>query len=87
MKPHKKSVRGIRFNQEGTGLFTASSDKTINLIDLNNGKASWHQPKAHSGAVNAMTLEGNLLFTGDDEGQVKVRTKRKCQSLHLGLGL
>jgi len=81
MRPHKKSIRGLQFTSDGTGLFSASSDKSVNLIDLNRGELTWHKPKAHESSINAMLLFDKNLFTGDDDGGVQVWDWRQQSSV------
>lgn len=53
----------------------------LSVIDLNTGKVKWHQSKAHKAGINAVLVEDdNLLFTGDDDGGVRVRF-RFCNSV------
>jgi len=71
-KPHKKAIRGLQLSPDGTGLFSTSSDKSVNMIDLNTGQITWHQPRAHDNAINCMLLADKNVFTGDDNGIVQV---------------
>lgn len=54
------------------GLFTASKDKSINLLELNSQNSMWKQAQAHDHPISSMLVNGTQLFTGDDEGVVKV---------------
>lgn len=54
-------------------LVTVSRDKSIAYLDLVSGKSQWRQEKAHPHPINTLLIEeNNLMFTGDDEGVVKV---------------
>uniref|UniRef100_A0A6B2L9G0 Uncharacterized protein n=1 Tax=Arcella intermedia TaxID=1963864 RepID=A0A6B2L9G0_9EUKA len=80
LQVHSKACRAVLFTDDGTGLYTASSDGSIKEISLNGGKVSWTQSFAHDCGINAMLLFENNIFTGDEEGMVRVwdvRTK-KC---------
>lgn len=46
-KTHKKSCRAIRFIPDDNGLISASKDKSIRIIDLDNGKVKFAIKKAH----------------------------------------
>jgi len=67
---HKTSCRAIQLNE--TRLFSASKDKSLNVIDLETGNIEWKLSKAHPNPINTMLLEDNFIFTGDDEGMIKV---------------
>jgi len=81
MKPHQKSIRGLQLSPEGTALFSGSSDKSVNMIDLNTGSVIWHQSKAHQSAISSMLLFGGQLFTGSDNGTVQVWDWRQKNSI------
>jgi len=75
---HISSCRGVKFNEEGSMLFSISSDKTWQVID-SSGKVSIKKSNAHNAALNQLCiLDNNLIATGDDDGAVKlwdIRTK------------
>ena len=44
---HKKACRAVRFSADGQELFTASKDKSIQIVDLNTGVVKHKISKAH----------------------------------------
>ena len=44
---HKKACRAIRFSASGERLFTASKDKSLQMIDVNQGAVAQSLKKAH----------------------------------------
>ncbi|KAJ3206316.1 WD domain repeat-containing protein 55 [Clydaea vesicula] len=70
---HKESCRGVQFSVDGNLLFTASVDKSLSTIEIENGKTSASFKNAHSDAINSLkVLTENLVATGDDSGTVKI---------------
>lgn len=53
-------------------VFTASKDKSIHLLELNTQKSVWKQIASHEDPISSMIINGTQLFTGDDEGAIKV---------------
>lgn len=47
---HKKSCRAVQFAQGGTELVTASKDKSLQVIDLDDGAVKMAIKKAHKWA-------------------------------------
>lgn len=71
-KHHKKACRALRFSEDGEKLYTASKDKTIKVVDLNQGSLE-KTLKGHESPVYSMLVTGdNFLATGDDDGVIKV---------------
>ncbi len=72
-RPHRGACRAVKFSQYGAGIFSGSSDCTLQLRDLASNKPSWKQKEAHGEPVNALVLAGpNGVATGDDGGAVKL---------------
>ncbi|XP_033741992.1 WD repeat-containing protein 55-like [Pecten maximus] len=72
-KNHKKSCRALRFSANGEELYTASKDKSIHIVDMNNGALKRKIKKAHESPIYSMLVTGeNFLATGDDDGNLKV---------------
>ena len=72
---HKEACRAVLFEPTtGARVYTASSDKSIQTIDMVTGKLAWEVTDAHDEAVNCLTFweEGGLLVSGDDIGGVKL---------------
>ena len=69
---HKKSCRGVLFNEDGTILYSISSDKSIKLINQN-GQVSYSYRKCHDEAINKIhIIDPNSIATGDDSGCVRI---------------
>jgi len=81
LRPHKKACRGVQFTEDGQRLYTISTDTSIKEIDLNSSKISWGQGKAHDSGINAIMIQDNNIFTGDDEGVVKVWDDRSKKNI------
>eukprot|EP00474_Spongospora_subterranea_P010283 CRZ10741.1 hypothetical protein [Spongospora subterranea] len=82
---HSDACRSIVFTFCGNGLYSASKDQSIAVLDLN-AQVVVHQGKnAHSSPINVLgTYEHNLLISGDDEGDVSlwdVRTNWRQPSI------
>ncbi|XP_064421677.1 WD repeat-containing protein 55 isoform X2 [Latimeria chalumnae] len=75
---HLKSCREVAFSHDGQKLFTVSKDKSVHLLDVEEGKLIKRFSKAHSTAINSLLLiDENLFATGDDNGTLKVWDLRK----------
>lgn len=72
LKPFKKACRAVNFSDDGTMLFCAGSDGSLKEIDLNKATISWGQGKVHDYSINCMKVNSGRIFTGDEEGGVKV---------------
>eukprot|EP00727_Mastigamoeba_balamuthi_P000022 m51a1_g10016 putative wd g-beta repeat-containing protein (490) ;mRNA; f:65857-67660 len=80
-KVHAESCRAISFNHEGDLLFTASRDKSVRVVDVETGSLCFSLPDAHPDPINAMTTHGGMIFTGDDEGRIRVWDVRQKKML------
>jgi len=79
----KKACRSIQFTSDGQRIYTISTDASIKEIDLNSSKISWGQGKAHDSGINALLVYDTNIFTGDEDGTVKVwddRSKRNVRT-------
>ncbi|XP_023679334.1 WD repeat-containing protein 55 isoform X1 [Paramormyrops kingsleyae] len=75
---HLKSCREVAFSQDGLKLFSVSKDKSVHIMDVEEGKLVTRIPKAHSVPINSLlVIDENLLATGDDCGALKVWDMRK----------
>jgi len=70
---HLESCRAVAFSDDGLALFSASADKSVQMIDMATGKTAATLAGAHSCAINAiLNIPGKrILGTGDDAGCVK----------------
>eukprot|EP01126_Amoeba_proteus_P059673 TRINITY_DN7815_c0_g1_i14.p1 TRINITY_DN7815_c0_g1~~TRINITY_DN7815_c0_g1_i14.p1 ORF type:complete len:256 (-),score=48.56 TRINITY_DN7815_c0_g1_i14:65-832(-) len=80
-KLHSKSCRCVHFGEDGRGLFTAGKDRSVNLLDLNTQKVVWRQARAHDKGISAMLINSHQLFTGDDDGEIKMWDVRSKESI------
>ena len=72
-KNHKKACRCLSFSMDGKKLYSASKDKSVCVVDMNNGAVIKHLMKAHQNPVSSMKVLSNDIFaTGCDEGVVKI---------------
>lgn len=72
---HLKSCRQVRFAEDGLKLYTVSRDKSVHLMDVEQGKLVTRIRGAHSAPINSLLLvDENILATGDDGGTMKVWT-------------
>ncbi|XP_031551133.1 WD repeat-containing protein 55-like [Actinia tenebrosa] len=77
---HKKACRAVAFSSDGTYLFTASKDKSLQAVDLNTGAVAHTRRKAHDSPINCLKLiTDQLIATGDDDGCVKLWDRRTAQ--------
>lgn len=85
-KDHKKSCRAIRFIPDGSGLISASKDKSVRIFDLDNGKVKFAIKKAHDSAIySLLVIDRNFFATGDDDGNLAVwdlRHRAAVMKLH-----
>ncbi|KAI9209286.1 WD40-repeat-containing domain protein, partial [Polychytrium aggregatum] len=81
---HKKSCRALAFSHNGDSLYTASKDKSLQVLDSSTGKLKLRKADAHDDPLNCLlNLNENLLASGDDGGAVKIwdlRQKKKVIS-------
>eukprot|EP01133_Synstelium_polycarpum_P008174 gene8174-9609_t len=80
LRPHKSGCRQACFSTDGKYIFTASSDCSIKVIDVNTGATLYTREEAHDDPINSLVSKQFMVFTGDDEGTVKVWDMRQ-QSL------
>ncbi|XP_074641045.1 WD repeat-containing protein 55-like [Tubulanus polymorphus] len=79
---HSKSCRSLRFSDDGEKLYTASKDKSIQIIDMGNGKTIKKMKKAHDSAIFCMEIIDDFKFaTGDDDGNVKLWDIRQPEAI------
>mmetsp|Transcript_22496 Transcript_22496/g.47636 ORF Transcript_22496/g.47636 Transcript_22496/m.47636 type:complete len:403 (+) Transcript_22496:14-1222(+) len=72
-RPHADACRAVRFSPAGTGLFSAGSDCSLQLRDLESNKPAWRKKGAHETPINAIVeLEEIGVGSGDDSGVVKL---------------
>eukprot|EP01114_Cavostelium_apophysatum_P019492 TRINITY_DN6300_c0_g1_i2.p1 TRINITY_DN6300_c0_g1~~TRINITY_DN6300_c0_g1_i2.p1 ORF type:complete len:396 (-),score=111.35 TRINITY_DN6300_c0_g1_i2:82-1269(-) len=72
------SCRSVRFSLDGKYMLTGSSDCSLSVVDLAQGKMVFSVPQAHDNSISAMMLYGDsMLVTGDDEGCIKLWDLRK----------
>ncbi|KAJ3032106.1 WD domain repeat-containing protein 55 [Rhizophlyctis rosea] len=75
---HKESCRALEFSADGEVLYTASSDKSLQVVNVSTGKVVLKKAKAHSDALNSlMTINETLVASGDDAGCVKLWDTRQ----------
>uniref|UniRef100_A0A8C3SYV1 WD repeat-containing protein 55 n=1 Tax=Chelydra serpentina TaxID=8475 RepID=A0A8C3SYV1_CHESE len=75
---HLKSCREVSFSQDGNQLFTVSKDKSIHILNVEEGRLVTRFFKAHSSALNSLlVIDEHLFATGDDGGMLKVWDLRK----------
>lgn len=72
-KHHKESCRSLDFSLDGSGLFTVSKDRSLQMVNLELEKVVLQKAKAHGEPINKVkALTDNLIATGDDAGCLKV---------------
>ncbi|CAN2387431.1 protein localization to kinetochore [Pristimantis euphronides] len=75
---HLKSCRDAAFSSNGQQLFTVSKDKSIHILNVEEGKLVKRITKAHESPLNRLLLiDENLFATGDDSGVLKVWDLRR----------
>eukprot|EP01104_Vermistella_antarctica_P008700 TRINITY_DN219_c0_g1_i1.p1 TRINITY_DN219_c0_g1~~TRINITY_DN219_c0_g1_i1.p1 ORF type:complete len:265 (-),score=45.73 TRINITY_DN219_c0_g1_i1:641-1324(-) len=79
---HKKSCRTLQFSDDGKSLFTASSDKSLAVIDAETAQVVHHHIDAHKNPINTLKQQRNFLLTGDDEGLIKIWDLRQQKATH-----
>lgn len=73
LKHHKKACRAVHFSPTGDRLFTASKDKSLQMVDVSQGTVAQSINKAHSaGLYSLLPVDENIVVTGDDDGYLKV---------------
>uniref|UniRef100_A0A8C5M4S9 WD repeat-containing protein 55 n=1 Tax=Leptobrachium leishanense TaxID=445787 RepID=A0A8C5M4S9_9ANUR len=75
---HLKSCREAAFSFDGEQLFTVSKDKSIHILNVEEGKLVKRISKAHDSPLNSLLLiDENIFATGDDNGMLKLWDLRK----------
>ncbi|KAM4676701.1 WD repeat-containing protein 55 [Discoglossus pictus] len=75
---HLKSCRDAAFTSDGQQLFTVSKDKSIHILNVEEGKLVKRISNAHNSALNCLLLiDENIFATGDDNGMLKVWDLRR----------
>ncbi|XP_056372697.1 WD repeat-containing protein 55 isoform X3 [Hyla sarda] len=75
---HLKSCRDSAFSSDGQQLFTVSKDKSIHILNVEEGKLVKRITKAHDSALNSLLLiDENLFATGDESGLLKLWDLRR----------
>eukprot|EP01130_Rhizamoeba_saxonica_P015573 TRINITY_DN7031_c0_g1_i1.p1 TRINITY_DN7031_c0_g1~~TRINITY_DN7031_c0_g1_i1.p1 ORF type:complete len:318 (-),score=67.10 TRINITY_DN7031_c0_g1_i1:125-1078(-) len=69
---HKGSVTDVQFTQDGSHLYTVSSDKAFQCFDINTANHLFRKKNAHACGITRVYNHENFVFTGDDEGTIKV---------------
>ena len=81
VRPSSKSCRGVCFDADGSSLWTLSKDGSVVCIDTETGSVVSHWKKAHEAAPSRLlSIEPNLLATGDDDGVVSLWDPRKSSA-------
>ncbi|XP_061442730.1 WD repeat-containing protein 55 isoform X3 [Rhineura floridana] len=79
---HLKSCREVSFSHDGHKLFTVSKDKSIHILNVEEGRLMTRFSKAHNSALNSLlVIDEHLFATGDDRGELKVWDLRKGNSV------
>ncbi|XP_060628655.2 WD repeat-containing protein 55 [Anolis sagrei] len=79
---HLKSCREVSFSHDGHKLYTASKDKSIHILNVEEGRLVTRFSKAHNSALNCLlVIDEHLFATGDDSGELKVWDLRKGTSI------
>eukprot|EP01132_Coremiostelium_polycephalum_P000885 gene885-1108_t len=77
IRPHKKGCRQATFSSDGNYIFTGSSDCSLKVIDVNTGSILYTRENAHDDAINSLVSKDVMVYTGDDEGTIKVWDMRQ----------
>ncbi|RHY83508.1 hypothetical protein DYB35_001344 [Aphanomyces astaci] len=65
---HQDACRVVMFSEDGSALYTGSSDKSIRAYDVNGG-VLWAELNAHLNPVNQLhSISNNVFTSGDDQG-------------------
>ncbi|XP_053169659.1 WD repeat-containing protein 55 [Hemicordylus capensis] len=79
---HLKSCREVSFSHDGNKLFTVSKDKSIHILNVEEGRLVTRFNKAHNSGLNCLlVIDEHLFATGDDGGELKVWDLRKGTSI------
>merc|ERR1719322_845874 len=80
---HKGAILDLQFNVDGTCIYTASTDKTVGLFDIETGEKI-KRMKGHNGIVNACSVSrrGNELgASARDDCTVKIWDSRRRSAI------
>ncbi|KAN0009870.1 hypothetical protein ACTFIU_007180 [Dictyostelium citrinum] len=77
LRPHQSGCRQANFSSDGKYIFTASSDCSMKVIDINTGSILYTREEAHDYSINCLVSKEFMVFTGDDEGTIKVWDMRQ----------
>lgn len=85
VRPSNKSCRGIAFSYSGDSIFAISKDAAISRLDTRTGQVVNTWSKAHEAAPSrVLSIDENLLATGDDDGVVALWDPRQGGGLSQG---
>ncbi|KAJ1511087.1 hypothetical protein HMI54_001059, partial [Coelomomyces lativittatus] len=72
-KHHKDAVRCVRYNDDGSFLFSCSTDKSIQALDTKTHQVILKKSKAHDNPINILSpLTEHTVATADDAGTIRV---------------
>jgi len=78
LKISKKTLRGLEFDESGSGLLIISKDKSFRILDLETSTIRHKYVKCHDAPLySCLSLDNNVSVTGDDDGFVKMWDNRK----------
>ncbi|EDQ92783.1 uncharacterized protein MONBRDRAFT_21907 [Monosiga brevicollis MX1] len=80
---HDAACRCLSFSDDGAYLFSASSDKSLQVVDVATGVALYKQSRAHDHSINVIAKLGSegMLASGDDDGHIKLWDLRQRTSI------
>ncbi|XP_064481250.1 WD repeat-containing protein 55-like isoform X2 [Ornithodoros turicata] len=79
---HKHPCRRVRFNPDGTLMFSISKDSSLAISDMNTGAVVHHIQEAHESPIYSLcVIDEYLCATGDDDGQFKLWDYRRQQAV------
>ncbi|KAI7821139.1 WD40-repeat-containing domain protein [Kickxella alabastrina] len=72
-KVHKKSCRSVGFSADGSLLYTASKDRSWQVMDVETGTQNMNIEAAHDKPLNLIKyVNEQVIATGDDAGGLKL---------------
>ncbi|EJD51834.1 WD40 repeat-like protein [Auricularia subglabra TFB-10046 SS5] len=73
VRPTKRSCRGLAYSYDGAKVYSVSKDKSIHVLDSEQGSVAESKQAAHDSPINRVSMAMvHMLATGDDEGVVKL---------------